>query len=142
MHSVLASAISTDAFHPCYLLSQEANTHILSTDISVSGGRLHIQVSLSFFLGVFGPVWIVMMKNRVTFAVSTLGALLGVLPQCGTLIISLGMLNPKDIDKRGPPFYGALSGKRGSAQCELKRPSFGCLILKSNGTFLGVLALY
>lgn len=23
--------------------------------------------------------------------------------------------------------YGALGGKRGSARCELKRPSFGCL---------------
>ena len=38
----------------------------------------------------------------------------------------LTSVEPIDTSSCGPPF-GALSRKRGSARCELKRPSFGCL---------------
>ena len=49
-------------------------------------------------------------------------------PSAKHFIFPLCLAEPKrHLMKRGPP-QGALSGKRGSTRCELKRPSFGCLI--------------
>jgi hypothetical protein len=71
-------------------------------------------------------------ENPPSFAVSTLvSSDLESTPHAERYIFPLIMLNPKDIDLSvGHQFeFGALSGKQGLTRCELKRPSFGCLIM-------------
>jgi hypothetical protein len=129
-HSVLASAILSDAQYNYYHWGVMANETLLIDWITFYLPSYQInQVSLISFFNESVAHLKGMMKNRVSFAVSTLvPSERSTPPMWNALYSPLTSVEPKRHWASVGRHYGALSGKRGLARCELKRPSFGCLI--------------